>query len=339
MASASRQEPSTARPVDREGLQRLRDLDRQHRHRLRGAPRLVLTLRFLASALERLRRGTAAVTAQPVPHPAPGGVMVTFVGHATVMVTTPQARVLTDPLLENSLGGLRRARAAGLAGADRDDVDLILISHAHRDHLRPRSLRRLPRTARVVVPPRCADLLARLKFADVVELGPGQSLRHRDVEVTAVPVRHSGVRGLGDYARRGASGFVVRAQETTVYFAGDTGYFSGFSEIGRRFHPDVALLPIAGYEPASFRDEHMSPLDALYAFEDLGARVFIPITHGSFPLSYEAMDAPLGWLRQLARSRNLGQTATDDDGRHVAILEHGESCLFRRKAAAPSSPS
>src|SRR5258708_7240273 len=329
MASA-RLPNSDARRVDREGLQRVRDLDRQHRRRLRGAARLTLTLRFLAPALDRLRRGTAPVAGAPVPHTAAGTLMVTFVGHATVMLTTPQARVLTDPLLDNRLFGLRRAKAAGLADVDRDDVDLVLISHAHRDHLRPRSLRRLPRAARVIVPPRCADLVSRLKFDDVVELGPGQSLRHRDLEITSVPVRHSGVRGLGDYARRGTAGYVVRAQGTTVYFAGDTGYFSGFAEIGRRFHPDVALLPIAGYEPASFREEHMSPLDALYAFEDLGARVFIPITHGSFPLSYEELDAPLAWLRQLARSRNLGQATADDDGRHVAILDHGESCLFRR---------
>jgi L-ascorbate metabolism protein UlaG (beta-lactamase superfamily) len=309
----------------------VRDLDRQHRQRLRGAPRLMLTMRFLAAALSRLRHGTVPVAAAAVAHPPAGTVAVTFVGHATVMVTTPQARLLTDPLLDNSLWGLRRAQAAGLHEGDRDDVDLVLISHAHRDHLRPSSLRRLSREARVVVPPRCADLLGRLRFADVVELGPGQSLRHRDLEITAVPVRHSGVRGLGDFVRRGATGYIVRSQGTTVYFAGDTGYFSGFAEIGRRFRPDVALLPIAGYEPASFRDEHMSPLDALYAFEDLGSRVFIPITHGSFPLSYEPLQAPLIWLRQLARSRGLGRGAVDDDSRHVAILEHGESCLFRRR--------
>ena len=320
-----------ARRVDREALQRMGDLDRQHRNRLRGAARLMLTLRFLATALVRLRRGTTPIATAPVPHPAPGTVMVTFVGHATVMVTTPKARVLTDPLLDNSLWGLRRAKAAGLHEDDRNDVDLVLISHAHRDHLRLASLRRLPRGARVVVPPRCAGLLRRLRFADVVELGPGQSLRHADLEITSVPVRHSGVRGFGDYARRGTTGYILRSQGTTVYFAGDTGYFSGFSEIGRRFHPEVALLPIAGYEPASFRREHLSPLDALYAFEDLGARVFIPITHGSFPLSYEPLEAPLAWLRQLARSRGLGQAAADDDSRHVAILEHGESCLLRRR--------
>jgi L-ascorbate metabolism protein UlaG (beta-lactamase superfamily) len=329
----SRQPKTDVRRADRQALERMLDLDNQHRRRLRGAARLTLSLRFLTTALTRLHRGTEPTAAASVPHPPPGTVALTFVGHATAMFTTPAARVLTDPLLENSLFGLRRAKAAGLNDADRDDVDLVLISHAHRDHLRPSSLRRLSREARLIVPPGCADLVKRLRFADVVELGPGQSLRHRDLEITSVPVRHSGVRGFGDYGRRGTAGYVIRAHETTLYFAGDTGYFSGFSEIGRRFKPDVALLPIAGYEPAPFRDEHMSPLDAFYAFEDLGARVFVPITHGSFPLSYEPMDAPLTWLRQLARSRGLGAAKVPDaDGRHVAILEHGETCIFRKQS-------
>ena len=137
-----------------------------------------------------------------------------------------------------------------------------------------------------------------------------------------MPARHSGVRGLGDYARRGAAGYVLRSQGTTLYFAGDTGYFSGFAEIGRRFNPDVALLPIGGYEPAGFRDEHMSPLDAIYAFEDLGARVLIPIAHGSFPLSYEPLEAPTAWLRQLARPAGLKfSTLGDDNRRRVSCFE------------------
>src|SRR6185369_1011028 len=144
-------------------------------------------------------------------------------------------------------------------------------------------------------------------------------------------------RGFGDYARRGASGYVIGAEGTTVYFAGDTGYFSGFAEIGRRFHPDVALLPIGGYEPAPFRDEHMSPLDAAYAFDDIGARVLIPIAHGSFPLSYEPVDAPLAWMRELAAARGLGDggpgagDGPPGDGRRLAALEHGETCFFRKR--------
>jgi L-ascorbate metabolism protein UlaG (beta-lactamase superfamily) len=294
----------------------------------------------LKTAIGGLRRETEPARRVAVSRPPRGVVAVTFVGHATVMITTPTLRILTDPLLESSLLGLRRAKAAGVAETDLNDVGLVLISHAHRDHLRLRSLRRLPRTATVVVPPRCSDLLADLGFADLVELSPGHSFATGDVEVTAVPVRHSGVRGLGDYRRRGAAGYVIRAQGATLYFAGDTGYFSGFAEIGRRFRPDVALLPISGYEPAAFREEHMSPLDAIYAFEDLGARVLIPISHGSFPLSYEPIEAPLAWLRALARERNLGGEAPqpadqsgrfDNEQRRLAALDHGETCIFRKR--------
>lgn len=330
---SSRPQPKEPRRTDRGSLERVKQLDLEHRKRLRGAAQLTLSLRFLAAAWARLRGTTHPARPLQVLHPPEGAMAVTYVGHATVMVTTPRARVLTDPMLEDSYFGLRRATAAGLHDADRDAVDLILISHAHRDHLNDKSLRRLPRAARVVVPPRCAELVTRLGFDTVVELGPGETVTHQDVEITAVPARHSGVRGLGDYRRRGVTGYIVRSQGTTLYFAGDTGYFSGFSEIGRRFHPDVALLPIGGYEPNSFRAQHMSPLDAMYAFEDLAARVLIPITHSSFPLSYEPLDAPCTWLRQLARQRGLLGTATDEDRRHVAFLNNGQTCAFRRRTA------
>jgi L-ascorbate metabolism protein UlaG (beta-lactamase superfamily) len=321
--------------ADGGATERRAELDRAHRPLLRSTAGLLLSLRFLATALGRLFRGTRPAPCLAIGHPPAGVVAVTFVGHATVMVTTPRLRILTDPMLEGAFFGLRRARAAGLAARDRDDVGLILISHAHRDHLCLASLRALPRHATIVVPPRCADLVTRLGFAGVIELAPGRSFAIDDAVVTAVPVRHSGSRGLGDFARRGASGYVVSAQGTTVYFAGDTGYFSGFAEIGRRFRPDVALLPIGGYEPAPFRDEHMSPLDAAYAFDDLGARVLIPIAHGSFPLSYEPLDAPLSWMRTLAARRGLGDGDSARDGasarRQLAPLEHGETCFFRKR--------
>jgi len=150
-----------------------------------------------------------------------------------------------------------------------------------------------------------------------------------------VPVRHSGSRGVGDYVRRGACGYVVRTPRHVIYVAGDTGYFSGFAEIGRRFRPDVALLPIAGYEPASFREEHMSPLDAVYAFEDLGARVMIPTSYGSFPLSYEPLGAPLEWLNQIMRARGLplcgAQARGSEHAPCVAILDHGETVRFSKQ--------
>lgn len=303
-------------------LERTKELDFAHRSHLYGVARAILSLGFLRRACRRLWTPTTSPpTAGSVPHPAPGALGLTFVGHGTVMITTPAARLLTDPILENSLCGLRRVRGAAIAPEDLNDVSLVLISHAHRDHLSRPTLRRLPRTATVVVPSRCGALLADLGFARVVELGTGQSFAFGDVEVITVPARHSGTRGLLDRGRRGNSGYVVRSQGRTIYFAGDTGYFSGFAEIGKRFSPDLALLPISGYQPAPFRREHLSPLDALYAFEDLGARVLVPICHGSFELAYEPIAEPLDWLRALGEERQLGQALT--------ILAHGQTCLLR----------
>jgi L-ascorbate metabolism protein UlaG (beta-lactamase superfamily) len=323
--------------------ERARQLDHEHRKHQRSALPATLSMRFLRTALGRLARGTAPVEAASVAHPAAGTVSVTFVGHASVMITTPQSRILVDPLLETSLCGVRRAKAAGIADEDLDDVTLVLVTHAHRDHLSRKSLERLSGEAPVIVPPHCEALVRRVGLLTVEELSPGRSYTHADVEIIAVPVRHSGTRGLGDYTRRGACGYVIRTPlpapgvtPVCVYVAGDTGYFSGFVEIGRRFHVDVALLPIAGYEPAGFREEHLSPLDAIYAFEDLAAHVLVPTSYGSFPFSYEPLDAPLAWLRELARTRGLLPTsaAPNGQGRRLCVLDHGETAHFRSHAAA-----
>jgi L-ascorbate metabolism protein UlaG (beta-lactamase superfamily) len=211
--------------------ERMKELDEEHRRTLRGALPLTLSLRYLATALGRLRAGTEVVPALPVARPAEGTASLTFVGHATVMITTARTRLFTDPLFERSFYGLRRAKEAGVHAADIDDADLVVVSHSHRDHLSPPSLRRVLKDVPVVVPPRCGPLLARLGFLAIEELPPGGSVRHGDVEITAVPVRHSGGGGLGGVLPHigCACGYVIRAQGTCFYFAGDTGYFSGFA--------------------------------------------------------------------------------------------------------------
>jgi L-ascorbate metabolism protein UlaG (beta-lactamase superfamily) len=194
------------------------------------------------------------------------------------------------------------------------DVDLILISHAHPDHLHRETLSRLPRGATIVVPPGSAQWVSGLGFARVVELEVGQSIQDRGVDIATAPVRH------GDGAGVRALSYVIRGDGPSVYFCGDSGYFSGFAEIGARLQPDIALLPIGGFYPLSFRGQHMSPLDALYALEDLRARVMIPIHHGAFPLSYERIDEPARWLAELVEERRLGG--------FVITLAPGESRLF-----------
>lgn len=310
-------------PDARRILERIKELDHFHRSRVRSpwqsGAGLSLSLRFLRTAAGRLVTPTRRVAPGRAPRPPAGGLAVTFVGHATVLLGSAEARVITDPFFANFLYGLRRAEAACLHPGDAAEVSLVLVSHAHPDHLHPPSLARLPKSATVVVPPRCAALVEKVGFARVMVLEPGEELAHRDLVVTAVAARHDGARGPFDRSWRGAGGYLVRAAGASAYFAGDTAYFSGFAELGERHRPDVALLPIAGYEPLPLRDGHMSPLDALYAFEDLGAQVLVPIAHGSFPLGYEPLDEPRRWLVELAAARGL-------EGR-VALLRHGETHL------------
>lgn len=259
----------------------------------------------------------------PIPIPAQGECVLTFLGHATVLIRYAHGRVLTDPCFARSLYGLRRARAAALPPGALEGLDLVLISHAHADHLHRPSLERLDRAVTLIVPAGCgaADGLG---FARIVELEAGARFSAAGIEVTAVPAQHR----VGLFGRGRALGYVISGDGPTVYFAGDTGYFDGFKEVGARFHPDVALLPISGYRPRALRADHLSPLDAMYAFEDLGAQLFVPIHHGAFALGYEPLSEPLTWLRSLAAARGQAD--------RVACLDPGASCVTRRALANPT---
>ncbi|MBV8762494.1 MAG: MBL fold metallo-hydrolase [Deltaproteobacteria bacterium] len=256
---------------------------------------------------------------RPAQHDEPprveaGQVNVTFGGHATVLARYSKLAVAFDPMLGRWIGGVRRAVEPGLAPIDFDGVGLILISHRHADHLHLPTLKKLPRACTVVVPAGAAATVSGLGFARVVELQPGADLELRGVQVVACATSH----GDGELAR-GLS-YVVRGDGPTIYLCGDSGYFSGFADVGRRHAPDIAMLPIGGFLPGSFRSRHMSPLDALYAFEDLRARLLVPIHHGAFPLSYERLDEPVRWLTELATQRGVRD--------HVEVLAAGQTQRF-----------
>ena len=299
--------------LDRSRLEELEELNRAHRPKRR----LSLLLSWVAGWLGALPRAQA----EPLPEVGPGEVGLTFGGHATLLVRYPTLSILCDPMFSRRLGMIPRAVQPGLTAGEVADVDLILVSNAAPEHLHRPSLAKLPRAATLVVPPRCAELVSDLGFARVVELSVGQSFRHRGVDVSSTPVR-------GRPGGRGACAWMLRAEnEPAVFVCGASGYFSGFLEIGQRYQPDVAALPIGGYVPYALRAENMSPLDAIYAFEDLGARMMIPIRHGAFALSYETLGEPLSWLRELTSTRELE--------RHVTVLAAGASAKFVRPQSPP----
>jgi L-ascorbate metabolism protein UlaG (beta-lactamase superfamily) len=259
-------------------------------------------------------RRPAAPAHEPLPEVGAGELAVTFGGHATALLGFARLRVAVNPMLGARLGVVPRAQAPGVTIDDLASCELVLVTHGSPEFLHVPTLAKLPAAATLVVPPRCAGLVAGLGLARVIELAVGSSLSHRGVDVVATAVRHRGP----------ACAYVLRGDGPSVYYCGASGYFSGFAEVGARFRPDLALLPISGYAPRAFRDENLSPLDALYAFEDLAARMLVPIRHGAFALSYERLGEPLAWLRRLVLDRDLG--------RYVDALAPGSS----RKFVTPS---
>lgn len=209
-----------------------------------------------------------------MPDPAPGS--LAWLGHSTVLIELDGARVLTDPVLRGRVAHLRRAPPTRAAPPD---VDAVLVSHAHRDHLDVPSLARLGREQRIVVPAGTGRALHRRGFRRVEEVAAGQEIRVGLLIVRATRADH-GPRAVG----------YVLSGSRLAYFAGDTDVFTEMSDLAPWL--DLALLPVWGWG-GRVGAGHMDPARAARALRLLRPRVAVPIHWGTL--------APL-WWRAASRS-------------------------------------
>jgi L-ascorbate metabolism protein UlaG (beta-lactamase superfamily) len=200
---------------------------------------------------------------------------ITYVGHGTVLIDVDSTRLLTDPILRNRVGPLVR-HGARPGPATTESLDAVLISHLHRDHADLGSLRRLDRAVPLLVPAGAREFFARIGFRIVTELAPGESGRVGQLTVTAVDAHHdAGRRRFAKEAK--AVGFLIRGCRS-VYFAGDTDYFEGMSDLDREL--DLALLPVWGWGP-SLGAGHLDPAGAARAAAAISPRLAVPIHWGT----------------------------------------------------------
>jgi L-ascorbate metabolism protein UlaG (beta-lactamase superfamily) len=240
------------------------------------------------------------------------GPAITWVGHSTVLLELDGVRLLTDPVLRGRMLHLRRVSGNADVGA-LHDVDALLVSHLHYDHLDLHSLRRVGRASRVVVPVGAGDMLRTRGFAHVTELDVGEGTHVDGVNVTATHAEHGGRQVLG--MRVPAVGYLVSGS-LRIWFAGDTDLFDGMNQIAPDL--DVALLPVAGWGPRVPRG-HLDPERAATALTLLKPRVAVPIhwgTYRRFDLSSEAKV-----LREPAESfaRLAAEVAPDVDVRILPV--------------------
>jgi L-ascorbate metabolism protein UlaG (beta-lactamase superfamily) len=226
---------------------------------------------------------------------------VCWVGHATVLVNFFGVNILTDPVLFDRVGaqlgiatvGRKRLIGPAVNPARLPRVDLVLLSHAHMDHLDLASLELLPTTVPVVTAPKTSDIVAGCGFRSVRELRWNESARittaSGDVEVKAVEVNHWGARWRSD-TYRGYVGYVLKRGGRTVLFGGDTARTDAFAAlIGDKI--DVAIMPIGSYG----RDArtHCTPEQAVAMVDACRANYIVPIHHSTFPIGKEPLHEPL----------------------------------------------
>jgi L-ascorbate metabolism protein UlaG (beta-lactamase superfamily) len=220
-------------------------------------------------------------------------------GHATVLMNFFGTRVLADPSLFSRVGlsfdsiftiGPKRVTDPPLAPAQLQHIDLILITHAHMDHLDIPSLKALPKSAVVVACDKCSALIASLGFKDVRELKWGESTTVDGVMVRAMGARHWGKRWPPFGEDYGFNSYVLEKNGRRVLLACDSADTDLFSTLAST-PPDVAIFSVGAYDPWIWN--HANPEQVWSMFESTGARYLIPIHWGTFRLGKEPLEEPM----------------------------------------------
>jgi len=248
-----------------------------------------------------------------------------WLGHASFLGSLGGHRFLIDPVFSHHAGWLyRRYLPPPLTIGQLPELEAVMVTHNHYDHLDAELIRALPREVAVVVPVGMGPWMRRRGRKGVIELEWWQPAEVGGLHITLVPACHWSRRSVFDTNRVLWGGYVIQGYGHSVYHSGDTAWFEGFGEIGRRFPEiDAAMLPIGGYEPAWFMEHyHLNPEQAGRAFLELGARHFVPMHWGTFQLTDEPLCEPIDRLRSWWRQNGPG------DPHHLHDLDVGASFVL-----------
>lgn len=273
-----------------------------------GGAWVALSNRFAARLVRRqIADATRAVLPSPAkPSPAAwsdNAVTVSWVGHATVLINFYGLNILTDPIFAERCGvslgittaGPKRFVAPALSLAELPRLDLVLLSHAHMDHLDLPTINRVARGMPIITAKATTDLLADTKAKQITELAWDETSTLRtergELQVEAFEVKHWGKRWPREKIQRGYNGYILRREGRTILFGGDTADTPLFRKLRSRGPFDVALMPIGAYQP--WIHAHCTPEQAVNMANDAGARYVVPIHHQTFQLSEEPMGEPI----------------------------------------------
>ena len=271
------------------------------------------------------------VTTKPEPRVEGSRLVVTMVGHATLLIQTAGLNILTDPVWSEraspvSFAGPKRNNPPGVAFDDLPPIDIVIVTHNHYDHLDIATLNRLvERDKPRLVTPLGNDTIIRSDVpdieADVMDWGDSIEAKN-GVTIHCEPCHHWSARGMGDRRMALWAAFVLETPGGKIYHIGDTGYAEGkhYRELKAK-HGDIrlAIMPIGAYEPRWFmKEQHVNVEEALKIHADLGAKRSLGVHWGTFMLTQEAFDHPPRDVAAALAQRGLPQD-------RVWLMRHGET--------------
>ncbi|HXX64986.1 MAG TPA: MBL fold metallo-hydrolase [Bacteroidota bacterium] len=243
-----------------------------------------------------------------------------WIGHSTILINFFGINIITDPVLSERIGlniaglftiGPRRLVQPSLAFEDLPRIDLILISHAHWDHLDTPTVKRFDRSIPVVMAKGTADIIEDFEFQKVYELDWGHRAVIGALTVEALPVKHFGWRypweqdrSRGNPDGRSYNAYLLSHKGRHIVFGGDTAYLETFRALRTRQLPiDLAMMPIGAYDP--WITNHATPEQSLAMTDQMGSSAILPMHWGTFIQSEEPTTEPIERLRQALGTTSL----------------------------------
>lgn len=221
-------------------------------------------------------------------------IQYTFINHSTFLIQINGVTILTDPIFSKYCSPIpappmRRHRPPGVSLDLLPEIDLVLISHNHYDHMDRWSIKQIIKkwNPRFICPLGNKHTIEKMGGNEVTEIDWWESTKFRSLNITATPTNHFSSRGLYDRNTSLWSGFVIGGSAKKIYFLGDSGYSSIFKEIGENLGPmDLSLIPIGAYKPRWFMGPiHVSPDEAVLVHQDVQSRKSVAMHFGTFALA------------------------------------------------------